>query len=250
VSLPALLLFAATLPGMSHGAAHVHSGVVVAAPHEGFDDHTAPIAREIARNLGTGWVVAKNYRKTRERRWFDVNRPTQRAWTREGGRGRARVTEAGREVYAEYQRRVDKASSRTPLGLLVEIHGHNRKGSLDGRRARMRVIELATIGFDEEQLVALRKHFRELVQALPPGDRVVLAVEQLDRTYTTPRGMEGQFYFGASGSKRAGSMSPKRSARALHFECPQHVRFDPRRRARYTKLFTELLRPLVKKYAK
>ncbi|MBL4849445.1 MAG: hypothetical protein JKY65_28280 [Planctomycetes bacterium] len=230
-------------PRMAFGAAPVHSGVVVAAPHEGFDSHTAPMARQIAVALGTGWVTATNFRRTRLRRWFDVNRPTQRFWV-EGRRTRGQVTERGTEVYAQYQKRVDAASGRSPLDLIVEIHGHARRAEIEGVVQKVHVIELATRGFKRKELVALKARYDELLEALPEEDRVALAVEQLNETYVY-RGVEIQFYFGASGSKRAGSLSAKRSRRALHFECPSHVRFDPKRRERYVKLFTEVLRPLL-----
>lgn len=245
MSLAGLLVVCATMT-MTHGPAPVHSGCVVAAPHEGFDDHTAPMAKAIGEALKTGWVVAKNYRKTGERRWFDVNRPTQRFWDASGRRSRPRVTDEGKRVYAKYQKHVDLASGETPLRLLVEIHGHNRKATIEGRRTRLRVIELATRGFSEDELKALKKRFERLVNKLDKEDRVQLAVEQLDPEFSY-RGVTVPFYFGASGSKRAGSLSEARTKRALHFECPQHVRFDPERRARYTKLFIELLRPLLKR---
>lgn len=242
------LALADNAPRMAYGAAEVHTGVVVAAPHEGFDSHTAPMARQIARELGTGWVTATNFRKTKLRRWFDVNRPTQRFWV-EGRRGRGQVTEQGTQVYAEYQKRVDAASGRTPLDLLVEIHGHARRARVEGRVVKVHVIELATRGFEREELVALKARYEEALAALPEGDRVALIVEQLDETYVY-RGVELEFYFGASGSKRAGSLSPERAKKALHFECPSHVRFDPERRKRYASLFAKILRPLLPKSEK
>lgn len=244
-SLGAGVALADNTPKMNFGAAEIHTGVVVAAPHEGFDSHTAPMARQIARELGTGWVTATNFRKTRLQRWFDVNRPTQRFWV-EGRRGRGQVTEQGTLVYGEYQKRVDAASGRAPLDLLVEIHGHARRARIEGEVQKVHVIELATIGFEREELVALKARYDEALKALPEEDRVALAVEQIDETYVY-RGVEIQFYFGASGSKRAGSLSPKRAKKALHFECPSHVRFDPGRRKRYATLFAKVLRPLLKK---
>ena len=230
-------------PAMEFGAAPLHTGVVVAAPHEGFDSHTAPMARQIAAALGTGWVTASNFRKTKLQRWFDVNRPTQSVWV-EGRRTRGKVTEHGAQVYAEYQKRVDAASGRAPLDLIVEIHGHARRAEIEGVVQKLHVIELATRGFSNEELVALKARYDKLLVSLPQEDRVALAVEQLDPTYVY-RGVEVQFYFGASGSKRAGSLSAKRAAKALHFECPSHVRFDPARRKRYAELLTEVLRPLL-----
>ncbi|HBP22378.1 MAG TPA: hypothetical protein DEA08_31930 [Planctomycetes bacterium] len=232
---------------MAHGVAPVATGCVVAAPHEGFDDHTEPMALDIARRLKTGWVIARDFRKTSEQRWFDVNRPTQRFWS-EGRRGKARVTEVAQKVYAEYQRRVDAAAGHTPLKLLIEIHGHARRVTVEGRRVKLQAIEAATRGFSEEELKALKARYQKLVAELPEEDRVPLYVEQLDPTYVY-RGTEVRYYFGASGSKRAGSMSPERCERALHFECPQHVRFSKERRRKYSALFAQLFRPLVERYS-
>ncbi|MGE0709409.1 MAG: hypothetical protein AB7N76_09260 [Planctomycetota bacterium] len=241
-----LALVCALFPQMSHGVAPLSTGVVVAAPHEGFDDHTAPIAQAIAKELRTGWVVAEGYRAPRRQRWLDVNRPTQRVWT-DGKKGPERQTHEGRQTYAEYQGHVDAAAGRAPLELLVEIHGHDRQMALGGKRVKIRAIELATRGFEPDELRALKARFEELVQKLPAEDRVLLAVEQLDESYEF-RGQKVDFYFGASGSKRDGSLSAKSTRRALHFECPQHVRFDQERRARYTQLFIDLLRPLVERH--
>ncbi len=236
-----VLLMATTL---AHGVAELHTGCVVAAPHEGFDSHTAPIARRIAEELGTGWVVADGFRKRSEQRWINVNRPTERPWE-EDGFGRERETDTAREVYAAYQERVNAASGRAPLDLLIEIHGHARTVEIDGRRVKVQAIELATQGFAKKELLALRARYHELVGALPESDRVPLAVEQLDPKYEYAGAMI-PFYFGASGAERDGSLSPKRTRRALHFELPQHVRFNAQRRAAYTDLLTRLLAPLVK----
>lgn len=235
-----VLLMATTL---AHGVAELHTGCVVAAPHEGFDSHTAPIARRIAEELGTGWVVAEGFRKRSERRWINVNRPTERLWE-QGGFGGERETDTAREVYSAYQERVDAASGRAPLDLLVEIHGHARTVTIDGRQVKVQAIELATRGFTKRELLALRARYHELVSELPEADRVPLAVEQLDPEYEYA-GAKIPFYFGASGAKRDGSLSPKRTRRTLHFELPQAVRFDAARRAAYTELLTRLLGPVV-----
>lgn len=238
------LLLLASLPGVEHEVGVKVEGAVVAAPHEGFDDHTGPMARELGQALGWGWVIADGFRSRAQRRWINVNRPTERPWQDEGF-GRTRETDRAARVYAEYQRHVDAASGRTPLDLIVEIHGHARTvETADGARVKVQAIELATRGFEVEALRALRARFGALARELDPADRVPLAIEQLDPEYEFA-GLSVPFYFGASGAKEAGSLSPARAARALHFELPQKVRFDPERRARYVRLLTELLRPLT-----
>jgi hypothetical protein len=225
---------------MSHGVAAVHTGHVVAAPHEGFDSHTAPIAKAVAAELGWGWVVAEGYRDTGAERWIDVNRPTQRVWT-DGARGPDAVTREARKVYRTYQRLLDEAGKQRPLDLLVEVHGHARRAEVRGEVVVVQAIELATRGFDKAALWKLKRRYRKLVARLPRADRVPLAVEQLDPTYRY-RGVELPFYFRASGAKRTGSLRESRAARVLHFELPPHVRFSERRRAAYSELLARLLR--------
>lgn len=231
---------------MASGVAETHSGVVIAAPHEGFDEHTSPLAKAIAQNVGAGWVTATGYRDPGHGLWIDVNRPTQRAYV--GGRAqKGKVTRKATKVYKRYQRLLRKAGKRKaskPLDLLVEIHGHARVARIGGERVKVRVIELATRGFSEEALRGLKARYASLVAALPKGDRVPLIVEQLDPTFTF-RGQALKYYFRASGAKKHGSLRPESAKRILHFELPQAIRFNPNRREAYAELFSELLGPLL-----
>ena len=240
------LLFVASLPTMQHGVAPVGSGSVVAAPHEGFDEHTAPLARGIAEALGWGWVVAKDYREPKVERWLDVNRPTQRR-ALAGKLLRPQVTAEGRAVYAQYQGLLSAAGGRDlawPLDLLVEIHGHARAIPREGEPPlKVQVIELATRGFSKSELRLLKRRYLTLIAALDPADRIPLAVEQLDPSYKFAGRVIG-FYFRAGGSKRRGSLRPRSARRVLHFELPSKVRFDEGRRALYVQLLAGLLRTL------
>ena len=230
---------------MASGVAEVDSGVVIAAPHEGFDENTSPIAKAVAESLGAGWVVATGYRDPAHRRWIDVNRPTQRVYVK-GKAEKGKETRDATKVYKRYQRRLRKAGRRKasePLELLVEIHGHARVAVIGGERVRVRVIELATRGFGEEALKTLKARYESLVAELPAKDRVRLVVEQLDPTFTY-RGKELKYYFRASGAKKRGSLRPESARRILHFELPQAIRFKPNRREAYAALFSELLRSL------
>lgn len=237
------VLFVVALPGMQHGIAATSSGTVVAAPHEGFDEHTAPIAKAIAGSLGSGWVVAEGHRQLKEQRWLDVNRPTQRLY--EGKKLlKPKETAVAREVYTAYQALLRTAGRRPtdPLDLLVEIHGHARAIKREGQGPlKVQAIELATRGFDKPALRKLKLRYIRLQAALDPADRVTLAVEQLDPTYRFG-GRRLKFHFRASGSKRSGSLSPRSTRRALHFELPPRVRFNARRRGVYAELLAELLR--------
>ena len=55
--------------------------MVIAAPHDGFDWKTGRVASAVGRTLGLPVVVATGFRATRERRWFDVNRPFERTFS-------------------------------------------------------------------------------------------------------------------------------------------------------------------------
>jgi hypothetical protein len=230
---------------MASGVAEIDSGVVIAAPHEGFDEHTSPIAKSVAGSLGAGWVVANGYRDPARQQWIDVNRPTQREYV--GGKAaKGKVTRKATKVYERYQRLLRKAGKRkrkAPLELLVEIHGHARVAMIGGQRVRVRVIELATRGFSEEALKGLKARYEILVAALPARDRIPLLVEQLDPTFTF-RGQELKYHFRASGAKKRGSLRAESAKRILHFELPQAIRFKPNRREAYAALFSDLLRSL------
>ena len=66
----------------------------------------------MARGLDWGWVVADEYRSTSERRWINVNRPTEKPWI--GGRFRsAETTAAARRAYADYQQKVSRTGRRS-----------------------------------------------------------------------------------------------------------------------------------------
>ncbi|MEZ6187301.1 MAG: hypothetical protein R3F62_20105 [Planctomycetota bacterium] len=215
---------------------------MVAAPHGGYDLHTEAIAPQIAEALGWGLVVAEGYRSKQERRWFDVNRPTERAWER-GGFAEGQETLAGHKLFKRYREALFEAGRAAPLQLLVEIHGHARRERVGGKRVTVQVIELAHEGIERGALRALAARYAELVQELPEDQRVPLAIEGLDRSYRY-QGQELEFYYHASGAKEAGSLNGAVSQRALHFELPPRVRAEGARDA-YAKLLSELLRWLV-----
>jgi hypothetical protein len=226
----------------AYPAAESNAGLVVGAPHDGFDMHTGGMAREVAEELGWGCVVAEGYRSRRRGRWFDVNRPTQRPHDGEGFAD-ARETDQGRAVYEEYQAQVYVAAGveEGPLELLVELHGNSRGVVRGGRRVALDVIELATTGFSDRELRQLRDRFGELCEELPPGTpEVLLVIDELDPSYEF-QGERERFYFRATGARTEGALRPECTRRALHFEMPLCVRSEGSREA-YSALLVELLR--------
>lgn len=222
--------------------APAQAGRVVAAPHGGYDRETERLARDVARRLGWGWTAAVGYRSEPLRYWFDVNRPTERAWVG-GGFGVERVTARARAVFEDYMRAVARAGrqvSGARLELLVELHGHARRVRLGGVNVQVEAIELATRGFTLAQLRRLRAAYERLQADLPFDLRVPLAIDRLDDPYEY-EGWLIPFYFRASGAEEHGSLHPDVSRRALHFELPPAVRTSSRARQAYTRLLAALL---------
>lgn len=218
-------------------------GKVVAAPHDGFDEHSGELARAIARRLSWGHVEATGFRSYPLRHWFDVNRPTERPWSN----GRfldGRVTSDGRRVHDEYLRKLRLAArvgSSARIPFLVEIHGHDRHVSTSGgSQVQIDAIELATQGFTLTQLRRIKRRYEQLVQSVPSRYRVTLAVDRLDRTYELDN-WRVPFYFYANGAKRTGSLQDDHVDRALHFELPARVRDSYTARTYYTRLIATLV---------
>lgn len=244
LSIPFLL----ALPVMEH-ATGAPKGLVLAAPHEGYDMYSGDIARRVSKTLGWGRVVAKDYRDTKLKRWIDVNRPTQRTWSLTGKKGKEGVTTKGKATFAEYTRRLRAAAqvgANQPLALLVEFHGHNRRVPVGRDKVRLDVIECATRGFSAAELTTLHTRYDQLAaQRWPVGPRIQLRFDLLHPTYTY-RGTTVKFYYQASGAKKAGSLQASVTTRALHFEMPQNARSTKTQRAAFGALLSKLLAPLKK----
>lgn len=176
-------------------------GVVVAAPHEGFDMNTEPIARAVAETLGAPAVIARDYRKKSKGRYHNVNRPT----------GEDEVEgEEHRAVFEQWVERVREACP-APVPLYIEIHGHSREG--------VDAAECATVGFDEKTLKRLKKIWNAH-ESLPP-----LFFDVTDPEYELD-GRRVKFYFKAGGAKRTGILQETFVTRALHVELPPSIRRD------------------------
>lgn len=208
-------------------------GLVIAAPHEGFDLHSDAIARGVAEALGAARVTAAQYRKRSRRRFINVNRPTEEPW--EGERFAAeRETGRARRIYGRYQALIDEAAGKKPTPLLVEIHGNARK-TRDGTSS-IEVVECATVGISAKAARALLR--------LWPGDAPPLYFDNLPehRRYRY-RGQSVRFRYRASGAKKDGSLSRARAA--LHFECPSAARSDRDKRRRLIAAIAGILKAAV-----
>lgn len=187
-------------------------GVVIAAPHGTSDVRTGEIASELARRTGFGVVIATGFQlepdtKERPGRRYQVNRPL------EGVPGRPpaeeTATEAARQVYEAYERRVREVA-QGPLLFYAEIHGNNRRESAER-------IEIATVGVEREHALRLRA-LLELIRDAHLGrpseaPRLHVFVEPADPVR-----------YAASGAKRCGILCVPE--RALHIELPKAARVE------------------------
>jgi hypothetical protein len=180
-------------------------GVVIAAPHGTYDIRTDALAKNVARMLNAGYVIARGFSSTASR--INVNRPTE-------GAGqiceRERRTQRARNVYEQYVRLIEKSSEGKPLRLYVELHGHS---SLPFPHR----LEIATKGISFEEARRVKEQFPLfLAQAkavYPAYPELELRIEPVDTVF-----------FGAGCNKKIGYLSTGRMARALHMEIPRSAR--------------------------
>lgn len=181
------------------------TGVLVAAPHGGYDLHSDDVARQVALATGAGYVLASGFR-TFAHPW-NVNRPT-------AGAGRAPDDEDhspdARVVYEAFAGHVTRHAPR----LYVEIHGNSRPASA-GR------IEVATLNIPDEAAQAFQADFRRRVAKLDASyPRYDLWIEPHD-----------PIHYRAASAKRQGVL--RLVPRMVHMELPKGMRFDARVRSRY-----------------
>ena len=216
-----LLLALAVPPGGTMELLSAPGGLLVAAPHGGFDRHTDEMARRVAPLVGGGYLLASGYRTT-ARPW-NVNRPTE-------GVGLAaddeRRTPGAARTWEGWRARL--AAQRPAL--YVEIHGNSRAESRGH-------IEVATVGVSAEDAAWLKADFqRRLAYLDAPMPRLPWLIEPLDA-----------FHYRATGAKRDGALAMV--PRALHLETPWAVRADERTRGRYADLIASTLAAYARRLA-
>lgn len=183
----------------------VKQGIIIAAPHGTYDIRTDVLAKDVARMLGAGYIVARGFSSGASR--INVNRPTEGA-----GRTceRERRTERAREVYDHYVRLIGKSCDGKSLRLYVEVHGHTSIPFLNR-------LEIATTGISREEARQLKERFPAfLAQAkalYPAYPELELRIEPVDKVF-----------FGAGCNKKIGYISTGHMDRALHMEIPRSAR--------------------------
>jgi hypothetical protein len=193
-------------------------GVVVAAPHGGFDPHTLEVARALAQALKSGVVTARGYRT--EGHPLNVNRPTE-------GIPPLRETETARAhtVYTAWKTGVQRAAGPGGVKLYVEIHGNGRAETA-GR------IEVATVGITTGIAQRLKRTFHTVRRRLGKGagklNALDLWIEPVDR-----------LVWRAGNTKRRGILA--NVPRALHVELPLAARDSRPVRRQVVRLLAELV---------
>lgn len=180
-------------------------GMIIAAPHGTYDVRTDALAKDVARMLGAGYVIARGFSEHASR--INVNRPTE-------GAGRAcekeRRTERADDVYRHYARLVNQNRQGKPLRLYVEVHGHTSLAFLNR-------LEIATTGITIEEARHLKEKFPVFLaqaKALHPDyPDLELRMEPVDKVF-----------FGAGCNKKIGYISTGHMNRALHMEIPRSAR--------------------------
>jgi hypothetical protein len=197
------------------------TGVVVAAPHGGYDLYSDDMARQMAWAIGAGYVLASGFR-TYDHPW-NVNRPTAGAGLKADDEAH---TPEAQMVYEAYAARVRKLAPT----LYVEVHGNNRPESA-------RQIETATVNIPEAEARAFQADFRGRVAVLDASyPRFDMKIEPFD-----------PIHYHASSAKKQGvfCLVP----RVVHMETPKAMREDVRVRSRYAWILAQCVEALSRKLA-
>lgn len=221
-----------------------YSGIVIAAPHEGYDINTEPIAHKIASNIGLAFVTAAFFRDIGAKRYINVNRPTgmfPENFNRDN-RDKESPFPRAQEVYDTYHHLLKFAAHSLPAKFLIEIHGHSRR---DFENQRMQVIEVAHRGVSEFRLRLLRDRYLMLCSTYHISDPVPMYFEGLNEKYSY-KGREYNFRYKADNTKRIGSFSPGVCKGGIHVELPSSIRFNRDNIKLYTELFSDLIKWYLK----
>lgn len=218
-------------------------GLVIGAPHDGFDSHSGKIAEAIGGSLKCGWVVAHGFRKKSKKRYVNVNRPSEKPY-KNGIWGREQETARAKRVCERYIKAIKTASGQDKsCKLIVEIHGNSRYVGIKGRRVALDVIECATRGFKEDELKKLLAVYKKSCKDHNATDLPALYIEGIkEHESYVFKGLTKRFYFRASGAKYQGALTKKQTKRMLHFELPRSVRFEKDKRKAMIKVLEDVVK--------
>ncbi len=185
--------------------------IVIAAPHAPSETGTAALTEKLAKALSCGHVIAWGYRDRGDRfiphaigRFINVNRPIERVRNGAGKRLEIRTPRA-EAVFAEYRDALKTVGGGFPLQDLVEVHGFQKR---IGHNAD---IEIATTGWEKQQLSELKKKFTKILHSHDHSSDVL--VEPIDT-----------LSYNATDTKAVGSLQSSITQRSLHIEFSVQIR--------------------------
>jgi hypothetical protein len=199
-------------------------GVVIAAPHGSFDQHTGDMVQELSYKTRLAAVITRGFTPTEGGGWrINVNRPTERRYPADDSE---RGTDRSREIYGRFQDAVVRASGG-PLRFYVDVH----------QSASEEHIDVATVGITREEAEAIRATYNQVrdrvLSRRTNMPRVNLLIEPLDKVKFT-----------ALGAKNLGIL--RLAERGLHIELPAHrILYSAGFRRTYTEILAEWIARLT-----
>ena len=200
------------------------SGIVIAAPHGSFDQHTAEMVRQISYRTGFAAVIAKGFSPTEAHGWrINVNRPTEKTYPSMEFELR---TQRAERIYRTFKTLVVNGAEST-LNLYVDVHRHDT----DGR------IQVATVGISvadaeiiKETYKTIRDSALKLSRDVAPVDLVIEPVDTIE--------------IGAWAAKAQGILTVAR--KSLHVELPgSNLLTSAKARAVYATILADLFKRLA-----
>jgi hypothetical protein len=128
---------------------HRKGGVVIAAPHGTFDEHTAEVVKAVGYRTGLPAIIATGFTPTECGGWrINVNRPSERGYPS----GEIEInTQRAEQVYQSFKDAVLKAAEDN-LTLYIDIH----------QNGQQRNIEVASVGISKEEAKFIKRSYREV----------------------------------------------------------------------------------------
>ena len=207
---------------------HRKGGVVIAAPHGTFDEHTAEVVKAVGYRTGLPAIIATGFTPTECGGWrINVNRPSERGYPS----GEIEInTQRAEQVYKSFKDAVLKAADDN-LTLYIDIH----------QNGQQRNIEVASVGISKEEAKFIKRSYREVrdqvLRSTADLASVDLMIEPLD-----------VIEIGAWPAKAQGMLSVAK--KSLHFEFPLYSTLEPSKtRDAYKDILALLLTRIVPRLA-
>jgi hypothetical protein len=197
------------------------SGIVIAAPHGSFDQHTAEMVKQISYRTGFAAVIAKGFTPTEAQGWrINVNRPTEKTYPPMEFELR---TQRAERVYRTFKTLVVDGAEDA-LKLYIDVHRHDT----DSR------IQVATVGVSVADASFIKGTYRAIRDNALKLNRDVARVELVIEPLDT-------IEIGAWPAKSRGILTAAR--KSLHVELPgSNLLASAKARAVYAAILADLFK--------